>query len=390
MRHVVEHLKKEKYFSFIYLLVFILSLHYAFVVYINSSFLEQFLTPQTVGILFATGAAVNILILLNISPLLRKFGNWKLMVSFLMLQMLAIFGLAFSQNALITGLSFVLFSGIAPLLLFHLDIFLETEIKTATHVGGVRGIFLTLSNFAFVISPFVVGHILGENNYTSIYIFSFLFLLISLPILIKKFRNFKDPEYPTMHIGHALAHFIENENLFHIYITNFLLQFFYAIMVIYTPIYLHEYIGFSWGTIGEIFSIMLIPFILFQVPGGQISDHMGEKSLLIAGLIIMGISTLFLPFLGQNVIAWTILLFLTRCGAALVEIMNESYFFKHVKGKNSNIIGFFRTAGPVAYIVTPIIATLFLLIFPIQYLYLLLGIILILGLQFAHRIKDTV
>ncbi len=390
MRHIVEHLKKEKYFSFIYLAAFLLSLHYAFVVYINSSFLEQFLTPQTVGILFASGALVNIVILLNISTLLRRFGNWRLMMSLLILQMLSILGLAFPQNPILTGASFVLFAGIAPILLFNLDIFLETEIKTATHVGGVRGIFLTICNFAFVISPFIVGHILGENNFITIYLLSFLFLLILIPVVSSKFRGFKDPEYPTMHVGHALAHFIENENLFHIYITNFLLQFFYAIMVIYTPIYLHEYIGFSWGTIGEIFSIMLIPFILFQVPGGEISDRLGEKSILIAGLVIMGISTLFLPFLGQNVISWTILLFLTRCGASLVEIMNESYFFKHVKGKNSNIIGFFRTAGPIAYIITPIVASLFLVIFPMQYLYLLLGIMLILGLQFAYRIQDTV
>ena len=97
-------------------------------------------------------------------------------------------------------------------------------------------------------------------------------------------------------------------------------------------------------------------------------DKLGKKDILIAGLVIMGISTLFLPFLGQNVVAWTLLLFLTRCGAALVEIMTESYFFKHAKGKNSNIIGFFRTAVPTSYIVAPVVATLFLLIFPLHLL----------------------
>ncbi|MDD4988909.1 MAG: MFS transporter [Candidatus Pacebacteria bacterium] len=390
MRHVIAHLKKEKYFSFIYLSVFLLSLHYAFVLYINSSFLEKFLTAQTVGILFALGAIVDIILLLNITSLLRKFGNWKLTMSFLVIEICAILGLALSQNNIITSISFVIFAGIAPLLLFNLDIFLQTELKGNGHTGGVRGIFLTMSNFAFVLSPFIVGFILGENNFMAIYGLSFLFLLLLLPIIATKFKEFKDPEYPTMKVEHALAHFVENRNLFHIYITNFLLQFFYAIMVIYTPIYLHQYIGFSWEVIGEIFSIMLIPFILFQVPGGEMSDSFGEKKLLIAGLVIMGISTLFLPFLGQNVIAWTILLFLTRCGAALVEIMNESYFYKHVKGKNSNVIGFFRTAVPLSYIVAPIIATLVLLVFPIPYLYILLGILIILGIQFAERIQDTV
>ncbi|MDD5357521.1 MAG: MFS transporter [Candidatus Pacebacteria bacterium] len=390
MRHIVAHLKKEKYFSYIYLSAFLLSLHYAFVLYINSSFLEQFISTETIAFLFAGSALINITILLNITSLLRRFGNWRLMISFLVLEMIGMLGMALSTNAASVSICFLIFGSMASLLLFNLDIFLETEIKTETHTGGIRGIFLTMCNLAFVLSPFVVGHLVGENNYMSIYTLSFIFLLLLLPIIIKKFKTFQDPEYSTMRVKNALSHFRENGNLFHIYVTNFLLQFFYAVMIIYTPIYLHQYIGFSWGTIGEMFSIMLIPFILFQVPGGEISDHFGEKSILIVGLILMAISTLFLSLLGQNVIAWTILLFLTRCGASLVEIMTESYFFKHVKGKNSNIIGFFRTATPLSFVITPIVATLFLALFPMHYLYLLVGVMLLLGIQFAYNIKDTV
>ncbi|MDD5068401.1 MAG: MFS transporter [Candidatus Pacebacteria bacterium] len=390
MRHVIAHLKKEKYFSYIYLCAFLLSLHYAFVLYINSSFLEQFLSTQTIAFLFIGSALINITILLNITTLLRRFGNWRLMLSFLVLEMIGMLGMSLSTNGASASISFLVFGSMASILLFNLDIFLETEIKTETHTGGIRGIFLTMCNLAFVLSPFVVGHLIGENNYTSVYTLSFIFLLLLLPIIMSKFKGFKDPDYSPMHVGNALSHFKGNGNLFHIYVTNFLLHFFYAVMIIYTPIYLHQYIGFSWGTIGEMFSIMLIPFILFQIPGGEISDHFGEKGILIVGLIVMAISTLFLSFIGQNVVAWTILLFFTRCGASLVEIMTETYFFKHVKGKNSNVIGFFRTASPLSFVITPIVATLFLLLFPMQYLYLLVGVMLLLGIQFAYSIKDTI
>ncbi len=390
MRHIIAHLKKERYFSFIYLSVFLLSLHFAFVVYINSSFLSTFFSERMVGVLFALGALLNISILLNISNILRRFGNFRTMLYFLLIDMVALFGLAGSHSAFWAGLFFVLFEGVAGMLLFNLDIFLETEIKTNLHIGGVRGIFLTMSNFAFVLSPFLVGQIIDTNKYSSIYLSSFFFAGLVLLIITSQFKEFKDSHYPVMQTRLALAHFIENRNLFYIYITNFILQFFYTVMVIYTPIYLHGTLGFSWETIGVMFSIMLLPFVFIEVPGGKFSDTGGEKKLLVFGLFMMGVSTLMLPFIGPDVLLWTALLFITRCGAALVEIMSESYFFKHVKGKDSNIIGFFRTSGSVAYILTPLFAWLFLTVFDVKYIYIIVGIVLLLSTRFARQIEDTV
>ena len=48
-------------------------------------------------------------------------------------------------------------------------------------------------------------------------------------------------------------------------------------MVIYTPIYLHEYLNFNWNEIGIIFFNKAFPFILLDFPLENFSDKIGEK-----------------------------------------------------------------------------------------------------------------
>ena len=103
-------------------------------------------------------------------------------------------------------------------------------------------------------------------------------------------------------------------------------------MVIYTPIYLHEYIGFGWDKIGIIFSIMLLPFVILDFPLGKLSDKIGEKKMLMAGFLIMTSSVLAIPLMTEPLLwLWAVILFMTRVGAATIESLSESYFFKVIK-----------------------------------------------------------
>ena len=172
----------------------------------------------------------------------------------------------------------------------------------------------------------------------------------------------------------------------------FLLQFFYSWMVIYTPIYLYTHIGFSWQEIGIIFSIMLLPFVLTEAPLGKLADRKwGEKEVMSVGFIVMALATGLIAFVEtKNLALWAILLFITRIGAAMVEIMSETYFFKKVHSSKADVIGFFRTMRPFAYIISPILATvLFAFFLPIKYIFLVLAIIMFLGLYSSLELKDT-
>jgi MFS family permease len=176
-----------------------------------------------------------------------------------------------------------------------------------------------------------------------------------------------------------------------IFLSNIMLRFFYSWMVIYTPIYLHEHIGFSWGEIGLIFSIMLVPFVVLGSPLGKIADkYIGEKELLSLGFVIVAVSTAYLSFVdSSNFLVWALVLLVTRIGASMVDIMSETYFFKKIDGSDSNLLGFFRMTGPIAFIIGPLLATLVLPFVGIKYLFLVLGILMLWGLRYSLTLKDT-
>jgi MFS family permease len=162
-------------------------------------------------------------------------------------------------------------------------------------------------------------------------------------------------------------------------------------MTIYTPIYLHNTIGFGWGEISIIFTIMLIPFIIFEFPLGKLADKKwGEKEMLIIGFIIMGISTASLVLFDEkNLIVWAIMLFITRIGASISEIMIETYFFKKVDDKDPEIVSMFRTTRPLSFLIAPIITIVGLSYTTDPYLFTILGAICLLTLYPVFTLKDT-
>jgi len=162
-------------------------------------------------------------------------------------------------------------------------------------------------------------------------------------------------------------------------------------MVIYTPIYLHEHIGLPWVTIGIVFTVMLLPFALFEYPLGKLADKkLGEKEIMTAGIIILAITTATLSFIGSaHIIVLSLILFGTRTGASMIEVTSESYFFKKISGADSELLGFFRMTSPLAYIVGPIVASSVLVFIDFRFLFLTLGIIMLFALRYSLTLHDT-
>jgi hypothetical protein len=87
---------------------------------------------------------------------------------------------------------------------------------------------------------------------------------------------------------------------------------------------------------------------------------------------------------------WALILFGTRTGAAIIEIMSESYFFKIINEENADAISFFRNNYPLAYIVAPLLAIpIFFFVPSFKYLFYILGAILLGGLFIALRLRDV-
>jgi len=360
-------------------------------VYINSSFLSQFISEEAVGLMYIIGSLASIAALIAIPIILRHFGNYITLIIFTILEMLILFGMAFIRETTIIVPLFVAHWVVFQMMFINMDVFFESSQKKETDTGIKRGIVMTIINSALITSILLVGFILKDNQFWKIYMTSAAILIPFLFIIFIGFRKFKDPIYENLKILNTVKKVRANGAIRNIFISQFFLKFFYSWMVVYMPIYLHEYVGFDWPKISIIFTIMLLPFILFEIPAGKMADKWwGEKEMLSVGFIITALFTMVIPFISiPSFIIWTAVLFMTRVGASIVEISTESYFFKHVQGDDADIISFFRMARPFAYIAGPITAIIALYFLPFQYIFLVLGIIMLLGIKYSSSLKDT-
>lgn len=376
--------------SFIYIIVFLFTLHLTPATYIESAFLGQFMNTEGVSFIFSIASILTIIAFYIIAKGLKRFGNYKTILTVIIIEIISLLIMAFSRSPMFLISAYIVGFTLRNLIWFSLDIFLESKSKDR-ETGGIRGYYLTVINIGYLLGPIIASLILTDHQYYKIF---FISAMLEIPVLfltLKYLKNFEDPIYQKPNL---LKHFLKMRQDVDIYFTvlsNFLLQFFYAWMVIYTPIFLIFEKGFAVSEATKIISIALLPFVIFQPFLGKIADkYTGEKEILTSGFIIMGIATsLFSFIISKNFILWAIILFVTRIGAAMVESMIEIHLFKRVDSSKINIIGIFRLVRPIAYLSASILATVLLLIIDFKYLFLILGIIMLYGIRFALAIKDT-
>jgi MFS family permease len=91
----------------------------------------------------------------------------------------------------------------------------------------------------------------------------------------------------------------------------------------------------------------------------------------------------------HNPFVWAGILFLSRVGAATIEVMADTYFFKRVTAAKTHLISFNRMARPIAYVVGPIVATILFTVFDTRGLFIFLGFLMLYGLRYSFAIRDV-
>lgn len=377
-------------FHVIYLIGFFFALHMSLPEYISSSFIGERAGEQWVGIFYTFASLVSICAILVAPYILSRFGNYKTLVATSIVQMLVLIGLSTNPGFIFSGLFFTLFFVGSVFIFFSLDIILEHNTENE-RTGRLRGGYFTILNLAWVVSPFIVSLVLTNDDYWKIYAISAALMALVAGLALIYFRGFKDPIYPRIPFWNTLSVIYKRKHVRGIFLSNILLHFFYAWMVIYTPIYLHEHLGFPWSEIGIMFGIMLLPFVLFELPAGKLADERyGEKGILAIGFLVMAAATATLPFIqGAEFIVWTVALFATRIGASLVEIMNETYFFKHIESSDTDILSLYKTTRPFSYLLAPALGVIALLLVPYKFIFLVLAVIVAVGAIVALRLTHA-
>jgi MFS family permease len=358
--------------------------------YIASSFLGQFTNESNVGLIYTAGSVATLIGFLTMNKLLTRFGNKRTTLWLIVLQIFLCYGIMTTDSFQALATYFIIQTAIVAMIGFNMDIFIEAY-SDVQHVGSIRGLYLTITNVAWIIAPLLGGALVDGNHYQRVYMAAFGLLFILYYAVFKNFTTFHDPKYPHATILRSIRHVLKNSDLAKVFTANIILQAFYGWMVIYTPVYLHTVIGLSWQDIGVVLTIMLLPFVLFQLPAGKIADKKwGEKELMTLGFIITAGATCSMYFIhSTNILVWAGILFMTRVGASIAEVMVETYFFKKVSQQESNILGVFRATRPLGWIVAPAVTGIGLFYTSFSGLFIVLACIVLCALFFTLTIRDT-
>lgn len=378
-------------FVSLFIITAFLSLNFGILLYINSTFLGNFFDEAGISLLFLVTAAFNILLFFLAPRLVGLFGKEKLLFLFLALTFLGTLTLASSATGLVAGMAFIIYETFLFMAYWALDIFVEEESLNRV-TGKIRGIYSTIINAGILGGALLLGFLSPDESLLGIY--SAASALLILPIFLsllrlfrKKMTNHHIKLQPLLLPFRAWWH---SRNVRAVTLAKLVLETFYAFMVIYTPIYLHSRLGFEWSELSVVFAIALLPFILFEWPAGILADRLwGEKEMMSVGFFFMGMMLITMPFLDSPLWVWTIILFLSRVGAALVEITTESYFFKKVNAAQTGYLSIFRLARPVGLIIGAVVGVITVSIFPFSVIFLFIAFIVLLGLRESLYLKDT-
>lgn len=371
-------------------LSFLFGLADSFFVYVLSSFFAKVLGSDNVGVFYLVTFAIVFVLLWHLRRMIRRVGGS--VRTFFLLILAAIFASAvlsvvpLGWTACVLAMVLLVVTNLAWV---SLDVVLE-EFSEDGVTGRVRGLHLTVMNAGIMLAPFFSAKVLESFDYAGIFFGLTLGYAILLAMSIIFLRNGRDPETADMEARSAWHKMLREPNLLHIYSISFALEFFYVIMIIYTPMHLRA-LGLRWEDIGLLFTIMLLPFVLLQYPLGVLADRrFGEKEFLIMSIgLAFAVTVAFGLFSSTSLFFWGTLLFLSRVGAAGIEVLRDAYFYKQIDGGDDDLIAFFRTARPAANVIGALLAIPLLVVFPLQSVFFAAAGVLFVSLFSSFALEDT-
>lgn len=384
----IEHFNKKK-LDVLGFISFLFGFSQALLIYVLSDYFKEAFGNDNVSIFYFISYVIALIGLLNMYKLIKWLGKTTVLFLLFFLQVCFVTFLIFIEPSVAGAILLMMYIIFSYLSWVTLDIILE-DYSEDRKSGRIRGLHLTILNAGFIFGPFLSTQLLQKYGFDGLF---FVSMLINMFMFLVGLVGLRDVNYKfvqNLTIRDLMKKIFVNADLMKIYFISLALEFFYALMIVYTPLYLLN-LGMSWSKIGVAFTVMLVPFVILEYPVGFFADKkFGEKEMLIGGLLIMAISTGSIYFIsGTSVFVWSLILLITRAGAALIEILRDSYFYKKIDGRDVDIISFFRTTRSVAYILATAISAFTLLVFSVKSIFLIVSLSGFLALIAAVKLVDN-
>lgn len=385
--------KKPIRLGMVYFMAAVFTFQSLFLAYSNSSFIETFVTPSTVGLLYSFGAIGSLSLFLLMPRLLERYGNVTVILGTMGLIILTLVALGLAWSTPVVIGAFILYLALNPIIFLNIDVFTETIIgEDETGTGTARGLILVIMSISAFLAPWLMGMVAGDDGNLSILYFVAIGIgLLFVFLVLAFFRRFQDEPYERASLRRIWFYLKHNRNIRLVTYNHFLLQLFFTWVVIYVPLYLATEIGFPWSDIGTLIAIGAVAYIIFEFPIGWLADNKtGEKEMMAIGFLILALSVGAIGFMGMyGFIGWAVLFFISRIGCSFIEVTTESYFFKQTKGHDGNLMSLFRMTRPAANLVGALLGSLCLLFLPFSLIFSVLALILVTGMFTTMWLVDT-
>lgn len=384
--------EKKKLLVVGFVVTILYSLHLAIPLYINSTLLAKYFLKENINLIYILSGIFSLFFAIYISRFIKKYHNYNTTLAIMLVDFVFTLLLGLSQNIYVVGFSFIITAITISALYITLNLFIE-EFSDHRDEGVVRGIFLTLLNTGILLSPLIAASALANIGFSGIYIVSAI-MLIPMSILIRHYyKNVSEPKYKNISFRKGIVETLRDKNIFGVMSAMFALECFYLTLVIYLPLFLLQNTNISMTTyLGVIMPFVLIPFVILPYQMGMLADKKtGEKEFLLLGLGIISICLFLIPFIDSNsIFIWGGLLFISRVGAAILETMIFTYFFKKTEKSDAGLVALFGNMRTIATIAVPIVGAILLYMTgKIDYVFIATALFVAYTIIPASKIIDT-
>ncbi len=388
---------KKKLLYIIYFSVVFFALHNFITYFIFSDYLSQYFDRFSLSMIYTLSAFFSILLSNFFGDFLKKFTNYKTLISILIIQFLTTSILAFSGSLNIFSISIfsIIYLISSTMIWVSINVFIE-EFSDHENIGSIRGTILTLYNVQAIIAPFIAAQFFEFIGYRGIFILSAITLLPLLYITRHFFNHVKEPKYKHINLFSSFKMVWSNRDIRGVIASSFALNAFYGAINIYLILYLTKVLNIpTLLYLGIITPISVIPFILIPYKLGKYSDEVfGEKKAMIFGILLMSItimSVYLFNITSNNIMVWIVILFIARLGASIAETENYAYFYKKIDERSAGLIALFQNMINIGFLFTSLIGAIFigLLNMSISYIFLIIGLVGVVSVFIIMRIQDT-
>ena len=170
------------------------SLHLALVSYINNLFLSGYFSAKHIDLLFMIGSAAACCFSLLAPHITKRIGIIKSTLFLLFSSGVLLFCIGSTSQALILGLSFVVYFAFNSTILSLLDIALE-HYSPRNLIGNIRGLYLMLTNSAWVVATIANTVLLSILPLRALYLLAAAILLLATIFLFRLEHVFHNPKH---------------------------------------------------------------------------------------------------------------------------------------------------------------------------------------------------